>query len=407
MANVVYDVIIVGGGPAGSAAGFHLARQGIHVVIIDKADFPRFKPCGGGLTYRILTRFPQFKDAIEACILSRPCTIHFYAPDFSCVHYTYHEPLTLMIRRSEFDTTLLDQCRRVGASVVTSTRVAHVAVTGDGVEAKTTHGETFRAKALIGADGANSLVARQVDLRGKWQHEDFVTCLVTEIPHSSHDLQDHSAIHILFGLNGLKGYGWIFPKQEYINIGIAGKILRTQNSNIKTMYEEFLHTLKVQEKISPSFEATNIRGGIIPVKGVISKTQTNRVLLCGDAAGFTNALTGEGIYYAMVSGELAAKTLVQAFQQNTFSESALTSYQTAWQEEIGDEIIQSVHIQQRLLTNPRFTNILIKTVEKHQQMKKAFTDYFMGKTAYRTLKRYLMVHFLPQYLKLRLVKIFH
>jgi flavin-dependent dehydrogenase len=204
----------------------------------------------------------------------------------------------------------------------------------------------------------------------------------------------------------LKGYGWIFPKQEYVNIGIAGQMLRTQNGSIKTMYEKFLHTLKVQEKISPSFETTNIRGGIIPIKGVIPKTQTNRVLLCGDAAGFTNALTGEGIYYAMVSGELAAKTLVQAFRQGDFSESVLTSYQTAWQEEIGDEIIQSVHIQQRLLTNPRFTNFLIRTVEKHQQMKKAFTDYFMGKTAYRTLKRYLMVHFLPQYLKLRLVKIF-
>jgi flavin-dependent dehydrogenase len=165
--------------------------------------------------------------------------------------------------------------------------------------------------------------------------------------------------------------------------------------------------LKVQGKIPPSFETTWIRGGTIPIKGVIPKTQADRVLLCGDAAGFTHGITAEGIYYAMVSGDLAAKALVQAFRQNDFSESALASYQKAWQEEIGDEIAQSVHIQEKLLDNLRFTNTLVRTVEKHEGMKKAFTDYFMGKIAYRRLKRSLMLHFLPQYLKLRIMKFFH
>ena len=140
------------------------------------------------------------------------------------------------------------------------------------------------------------------------------------------------------------------------------------------------------------------------MKGVIPKTQTDRVLLCGDAAGFVNGLTGEGIYYAMVSGDLAAKTLVQAFHQKNFRESMLTRYQTAWQEEIGAEIAQSVYVQQRLLATPCFANRLVRMVEKHEGMKKVFTDYFMGKITYRRLKWYVIFHFFPQYLRLQAMK---
>jgi len=402
----MYDVIIVGGGPAGSSAGLHLAQQDINVVIVDKENFPRVKPCGGGLTYRILTRFPRLKDAIEQLVLNRLYTMHFYSPDLSCARYTYHEPLTLMIRRSEFDTMLLDQCRRAGATVVTSAPVNNIAVTANGVEVTTIHGEKFQAKALIGADGTNSLVARQTGLRDKWQREQVVVGIVSEVPHTALDLQDHSIIHTLFGVNGLKGYGWVFPKQKYVNLGIAGVMSKNQDGNMKTMYEKFIHTLKVQKKIPQSFEATNIRGGILPIKGVTPKTQTDRVLLCGDAAGFVNGLTGEGIYYAMISGELAAKILIHAFQQNDFSESVLARYQAAWQEEIGEEIAQSVHVQQRYASNSRLTNALIRTVETHEGMKKFFTDYFMGKITHDTLKRHLMLHFLPQYLKLQIMRIF-
>jgi flavin-dependent dehydrogenase len=217
--------------------------------------------------------------------------------------------------------------------------------------------------------------------------------------------QDHSSVHILFGLSGL-GYGWVFPKCDYVNLGVAGLRSKRQDGNLKTVYEKFIHTLKTQGKLPAAYETTTIRGGIIPLTGVIPKTQTDRILLCGDAAGFVNGLTGEGIYYAMVSGDLAAKTLITAFQQNDFSETMLSQYQMAWQEEIGDEIMQSVHIQRRLLAHPHLANILVRTVEKHEGMKKVFTDYFMGKITYKTLKRSLMLHFLPQYLKLQVLKMF-
>ena len=406
MAPDVYDAIIVGGGPAGATAGLHLAQQGIQVVILDKAEFPRAKPCGGGLTYRLLARFPHLQDAIERLVLNRVDTIHFYAPDLSAVRYTYHEPLVLLIRRREFDAMLLEQCRRAGATVVTSARVNHLVVTQAGVEATTSHGETFRAKALIGADGANSLIAKQAGLRAQWPREHVVASLVAEIPQTVLDFQDDASISIVFGLSGLKGYGWVFPRQADVNLGILGLFSKEQDRSLRTVYEKFIETLKFQGKIAPSFIPTNIRGGIIPMNGVISQTQTDRVLLCGDAAGFVNGLTGEGIYYAMVSGDLAAQTLVQAFHQNDFSASRLARYQRAWQTEIGAELTQSVQLQKRVFTNMRFANVLVHMVNKQEDLKKVFTDYFMGKMTYRMLKHFLIFHFLPQYLKLRMMSMF-
>jgi geranylgeranyl reductase family protein len=405
MTNRVYDVIIVGGGPAGATAGLYLSQHGRDVVIIDQKKFPRFKPCGGGLTPRILTRFPQLKNAIERLVLNQVNTIHFYAPDLSCVHYTYREPITLMIRRSEFDAMLLAQCQYAGATVVTSTQVNNIAITFTGVEVRTIHGEQFRSKALIGADGANSFIAQQSGLREKWRSDQIGISLVAEVPQTMLAFQDHSTIHILFGLSGL-GYGWVFPKRDYVNLGIAGLRPNHQAGNLKMAYEKFIDTLKIQGTLPWSLETPNIRGGIIPLKGVIPKTQTDRILLCGDAAGFVNGLTGEGIYYAMVSGDLAAKTLITAFQQNDLSETMLSQYQMAWQAEIGDEIMQSVHIQRRLRTHPHLANILVSTVEQHEGMKKMFTDYFMGKMTYNALKRSLMLHFLPQYLKMRFMNLF-
>ena len=405
MSTQNYDVLIVGGGPAGAAAGLRLAQAGLRVAILEKATLPRVKPCGGGLTYRILARFPQLQAHIERLVLNRVDTIHFYAPDLSCVRYTYPEPLVLMIRRAEFDAMLLTQCQLAGVTVVTAARVNDLTVQAAGVAVKTSGGETFFAKALIGADGVNSIVARKTGLRKSWTRAQVAASLVAEIPRAELAFQDQTAISILFGLSGF-GYGWVFPKQQYVNLGVAGLRVTRQDPTIRTVYAQFLRLLANQGLIPPSFEPQNARGGLIPLKGVLPQTQTGRVLLCGDAAGFVNAFTGEGIYYAMVSGDLAAQTLAQAFRQNDFSVSALARYQTAWQAEIGAEITESLGLQQRLCANVRFTNLLVRTVEAHPRMKKIFADYFMGKMTYAALKHELIWRFLPQYLKLQCLKMF-
>jgi flavin-dependent dehydrogenase len=308
-----------------------------------------------------------------------------------------------MIRRSDFDNMHIQQCLQAGAKLVAPSRVVGIVTSEKSVDILTDAGETFRAKAVIGADGVNSVVAQHAGLRKKWQHNQLMLSMVAECPITPDDFTDQETIYILFGFHGL-GYGWLFPKGNIINIGIAGMLAENKHTRLKTIYAEFIDALKTRNILSPSFKVTNIRGGLIPIKGVIPDTQTDRVLVCGDAAGFVNAITGEGIYYALVSGELAAKTLVAAMQQNDFSTVSLVSYQIAWQAELGEELSETVKIQEKLLTKPRLTNTVVHTVSKHDGMKRTFTNYFMGKISHHELKRSLMTHFLPQYLQLQAAK---
>jgi flavin-dependent dehydrogenase len=227
----------------------------------------------------------------------------------------------------------------------------------------------------------------------------------SEIPTTSLEIHDQSIVHTVFGLRGF-GYGWLFPKQNTLNIGIAGLLSSNTTHRMNVVYQEFLTVLQQQGILSTSLQIEKMRGGIIPIQGATTKTYRDRLLLCGDAAGLVHGITGEGIYYAMTSGALAAQALLHAFEQNNFSELALSEYERLWQQDIGQEIAESVHIQKRLIQVPSLTNTVVQTVGSHSGMQRVFTDYFMGKTPYRDLKRSLMLHFLPQYLKLQTAKLF-
>lgn len=403
MLNTRYDVIIVGGGPAGTTAGRYLAQQGMAVVLLDKAAFPRAKPCGGGLTYRILERFPDIRPEIEACVVNRVATIHFYAPDRSCVRYTYPEPIALMIQRREFDAMLLKQYLQAGGKFAAPVRVVDVTVSEKYVDVCTSSGETFRGKVVIGADGAHSVIARRSGLRTKWQRHQLMVSVFSEIPAALLENPDQSIVHTVFGVSGF-GYGWLFPKHERLNVGIAGLLSANATHRMTAVYREFLTILQQQGILSPALQIGNLRGGIIPIQGAMTHTYRDRVLLCGDAAGFVHGITGEGIYYAMSSGAIAAQTVRQACEQHDFGEATLANYEKLWQHDIGQEIAESVQIQKRLIQAPNLVNTLVRTVGTHDAMSKMFTDYFMGKTHYPELKGALMRHFLPQYLKLQALK---
>ena len=405
MLNTRYDVLVIGGGPAGAIAAYHLAQHDIAVALLDKHSEFGVKACGGGLTYRLLSRFPELTDALAPYILKRVDTIHFYAPDFSAIRYTYDEPLSMMVLRRDFDAMLIERCKQAGVTVIAPCCATDVAVAEKYIDVATNHGEIFRAKAVVGADGVNSTIARASGLRGKWRQNQLMSSVVAECPIRPEDLPDPDTIYILFGFHGL-GYGWLFPKGDLVNVGIAGMLSNNKHTRLKTVFDEFVQVLKRREILAPAFEATNIRGGLIPIKGILARTQTDRVVLCGDAASFVNAITGEGIYYAMVSGDLAAKALVRAWKAGDLSAAGLASYQQDWQQELGTEIAETVRIQERLLTKPRLTNAVVRAVAKHEGMKRTFTDFFMGKIMHADVKRSLMTHFLPQYLKLQATKVF-
>src|SRR5713226_852965 len=157
-----FDVLVVGGGPAGSTAAYRLARAGASVLLVDKATFPRDKPCGGGVTGRAARLLPFSIDPVVEDTVDRlECRLH-YGPRFE---RAARAPLAYMTQRKRLDQFLLQQAAEVGAAVRDGVKVADVRANALAVD-----GADVQARIVIGADGCNGTTARALDLGGEIVH---------------------------------------------------------------------------------------------------------------------------------------------------------------------------------------------------------------------------------------------
>jgi len=169
-----YDVVIVGAGPAGSTAAKLLADQNIAVLLIDKAMFPREKPCGGGLPIRTLQHFPYLKTMKS--VESYSYETQAFLGDFSC-HATVkrQQPILAMVRRKDFDNELVQQAIASGATFQDGKKVIDITIHQDYAELTLEHGSSIRCKVVIGADGVMSTIAKQVGLCSR--HRPVSVCI--------------------------------------------------------------------------------------------------------------------------------------------------------------------------------------------------------------------------------------
>jgi geranylgeranyl reductase family protein len=402
--NKIYDVAIVGAGPAGSLAGMNLAQAGYDILIFEKEIFPRDKPCGGGISTRVLTRFPYLKNEIESVVLNSVYEVSLYSPKFNIVNSNSPEPFYLMVRRKDFDSVLFNKCIKSGATVYYSSKVNKIAITKEYVELITQNGLTFRAKAIIGADGINSIVARHTGLNLNWPKDKIAICLVKETDEEPEEVLNQKRMYVFYGYKGIPGYGWVFPKKQCINLGIG--VLANNKNGITNLYREFIQELKKQKIISVSFNPEGFKGWTLPIGGPLSKTYSKRVVLCGDAAGFVNSYTAEGIFYSMISGEIAAKVLTKALKEDDLTEGRLAEYQKIWKQEIGGELEKSSLISQLLLKYPTRIERVIKIANRDSETRRILSQYSVGKVDYHTLRVFLLKQLLPLYLGWKLRKFF-
>jgi geranylgeranyl reductase family protein len=286
------DVIVAGAGPGGASAAYFLGQQGCKVLVLEKAQLPRYKPCGGGVPNTVFNFFPfDFEPVIEQRI-SRATFVYGTRQFTQPV-----EPDALtMVMRDQFDYYILQQAQ---AEVRPGVEVAAVAQERDGVTVTTKKGETLRASYLIAADGANSPVARSVGLR---EGKELGVALELETEVDSATL---AAYHerFLVGFGYLTaGYYWIFPKAHHLSIGI-GTVKRGEKT-MPHLLQEAMTNLGV------SLEKHQRYAHPIPIRTRREQLQQERVLLVGDAAGLVDPLTGEGIRHAVESAHIAAKTIV-------------------------------------------------------------------------------------------------
>jgi len=292
-----FDVLVVGAGPAGSSTAIHLARTGARVLLVDRARFPRDKPCGGGLTGRALKQIPVDPTPVVERDVDRFELRLRYGSRFTRDH---DEPLIRMTQRRRLDAFLVEQAMAAGAELRDGVRVEAMELDETGVTARIDR-EPVRAGVLVGADGANGVVARAVGI-----DESIVRGVALEgnVPlHALHvDALERTAVIELAVLPG--GYGWVFPKGDHANLGVGG--WGSEGPRLR----HHLARLAREHGVEPE-AMTELRGHRLPMRRLGTPAGSGRTLLVGDAAGLVDPLSGDGMYEAFVSARLAADAIVE------------------------------------------------------------------------------------------------
>jgi geranylgeranyl reductase family protein len=287
-----YDVIVAGAGPGGATAAYFLGRAGRRVLVLEKERLPRYKPCGGGISAVLLEQFPfSFEPVFE----SRPAEVVYSLRGEAVSVPLAGRPLR-MVMRDSFDSFLLD---RTGAEVRAGRPVRKVREEAGRVEVETADGEVFSAAHLIGADGANSAVARSLGLRRGKAPAAAIEAEVRVPPEALARFEGR--LEFLFGEVRL-GYLWIFPKRDHLSVGI-GALLPGPG-----MLQKQLRRVMAEQGID--LDGAPLRGHPLPINLRRGPVCTRRTLLVGDAAGLMDPLSGEGIRPAILSGRLAAEAIL-------------------------------------------------------------------------------------------------
>jgi len=334
---MLYDVAIVGGGPAGSTAAKLLSEKGVRTILLEKTTFPRDKPCGGGLQMRVLHRFKYLEENNLIDSYSTTFQIHTSSMTHHLdLHHT--KPLQAMVLRKSFDEGLVNLATRNGAVLQCGNTVQDMTNQKDTISLLLSDGTTVESRLVIGADGTWSTIAKKIGMKQECEH--IGISLYTEYPMRQETIEKlyghERGVHIHLQPNGLAGYGWVFPKKEHVNIGVVEfrqAISATmEKKNLQINYAQYLQILKKQKLIPNNLNVSTTHGGAFPTCQM-KRLTADRIMLCGDAGGLTNPMTGEGIFYAMCSGEMAAEIAIKALENNTTDARSLQHYQSRWNHE--------------------------------------------------------------------------
>ncbi len=298
------EVLIVGAGPAGATLAYELARLGVKVLLIDKAQFPRRKTCGGGLNLRTVRLLPFDLSPVIENVISG---IHFSRRLDYPFTRRYPEPFMMTVSREKFDHYLVREAEKAGAFFLPGNSFLSLAPQNDGLQVTTSSG-SFTTNFLVGTDGFNSAVARKAAIPLLTAR---ILAVHSEVPVSLLPEQEPDMIHIDWG-SLKRGYAYLFPKNSHLAVGAGA--FEPASQKIKDYQRAFWAVLWRKED-APPFSAA---GFFLPLRRRRSPIHRGRCLVLGDAAGLVDPFTGEGIYSAVRSAQLAAPYLAD-FVKNGFS----------------------------------------------------------------------------------------
>ncbi|HEX8456101.1 MAG TPA: NAD(P)/FAD-dependent oxidoreductase [Pyrinomonadaceae bacterium] len=396
-----FDALIVGAGPAGSFAAERLARAGVRVALFDGRPAGEPKACGGGVTSKALKAWPHLLEAMGRTIDE----IEMYSPAGTRVRLKLDAPFAIYSRVA-FDSYLRERAVKAGAHIFTE-RVS-IVFDGDDQElwtARTRSGARWQGRVLVAADGANSPIARR--LAGALPNAEMEVAFGYRAPLPKGD----DAPTVIAFLPGWVGYAWAFPRLDHISFGIATSQDAFDHRSLDALLWQFMigyyriredaraplwlsqgetsgeddaRRAVIERKLRASVDAYAAR-----IPGLAVETWNTRCVgtdtwaLLGDAAGFADPVTGEGIYYALRSAELFAEA---------FLSGRTADYEARWRADFGYELRRASRMRRRFygeFLGAPFTDRMIDFARLHPGIRRTLRELVAGDQGYVNLKRAL------------------
>ena len=309
-----HDVIVVGGGPGGSTVAWRLARAGLRPLLLDAATFPRVKICAGWVTPEALADVEVDPDKYPLTI--QPFTACRFGFDGKIHETRWRRPASYGIVRSEFDHHLLDRARVAGADVREGARVTAVTREGDGIRVVSERG-VFVAPVVVGAGGHHCPVAKAFGEVSEREEVVVAQESETRLPAERREaLRGFVTAPELYVEPDLKGYGWYFPKEDVLNIGIG--VVSGPDANLPRRREALVAALRASGHLPADLAIEPFRGHAYVVRRRAPRRLAGSgFCLIGDAAGLARDLSGEGIGPAIRSGLWAAEAVAAHVRQGS------------------------------------------------------------------------------------------
>ena len=398
-----FDVLIVGAGPAGSFAAEHLARGGVRVALFDGRPPGEPKACGGGVTSKALKAWPHLLDAVGRTIDE----LDMYSPSGKHLHLKLDEPFAVYSRIA-FDTFLRERARAAGAHVFAEKISGRgFKQTDTGWVVKTQSGAEFICRWLVGADGVNSPIAKK--LAGPLPPAEMEVAFGYRAPLPN---DGHAATVVAF-LPKWVGYAWAFPRPDHISFGIATTQDAFDHEPLDKLLLDFMvnyyevaqvGNLHPKMRLWSSGKTTAQVNNLRHIRAELKKTAERyaaripgleprtwdtrhacggRWALLGDAAGFADPVTGEGIYYALRSVELFA---------DAYLSGSPLDYEQRWRKDFGRELKRASQMRRKFYGNfwgTPFTERMIEFARGHRGIRKVLGQLVAGDQGYTDLKRKL------------------
>ena len=348
----MYDAIIVGGGPAGSAAALYAKHYGLKTIVLDKSNFPRDKICGDALSgkcIRILRELDLLKEIenLDGADINR---ITFGSPSYKQFDLDLKKSNKkgYVIPRLIFDNYLFQKIKTVSDTkenfTVRNILYEHGKINGIVGKNKNGKDEKIKAPVVIGADGTNSIVARKLGLyKMDIEHTSIaIRCYYSGVK----GLSDQIELHYIKEVN--PGYFWLFPIGEgkaNIGIGLSKNYAKRDNRTLQQILNQVTNSGPFKSRFENAIQLEKPKGWNLPCGSIHRRNHGDGFMLIGDSAGIIDPFTGEGIGNAMVSGKYAMKVLSESKRKNNFTKKSFSEYDKLLWDEIGKELNTSTRLQ--------------------------------------------------------------